>query len=78
MRAIVSTQYGSPDVLQLKEVPKPTPKANQVLVKVHAASINAADAHALNGEPFIMRLMGFGLLKPKYTILGSAIAGRYC
>lgn len=76
MRAIVSTQYGSPDVLQLKEVPKPTPKANQVLVKVHAASINAADAHALNGEPFIMRLMGFGLLKPKYTILGSAIAGR--
>ncbi len=76
MKAIVYTQYGSPDVLQLKEVAKPTPKDNEVLVKVHAASVNAADLHLLRGKPFLMRFMGFGLLKPKHTILGAAMAGR--
>src|SRR5437763_3376870 len=76
MKAIVYTQYGSPDVLQLKEVAKPTPQDNEVLVKVHAASVNAGDWHLLRAKPFLMRLMGFGLLKPKNTILGSDIAGR--
>src|SRR5256885_2232959 len=76
MKAIVNTHYGSPDVLQLKEVERPTPKDNEVLVKVHAASVNAADWHLLRGKPFLMRLMGYGLLKPKYRILGSDIAGR--
>src|ERR1700694_2693823 len=76
MKAIVNTKYGSPDVLQFKEVERPTPKDNEVLVKVHAASVNAADWHLLRGKPFLMRLMGFGLLKPKNKILGSAIAGR--
>src|SRR2546423_12660704 len=76
MKAIVNTQYGSPDVLQLKEVERPTPKDNEVLVKVHAASVNAAEWHLLRGKPFLMRLMGFGLLKPKNTILGAAMAGR--
>src|SRR5437764_11546581 len=76
MKAIVSTKYGSPDVLQLKEVEKPTPRDNEVLVKVHAASVNAGDWHLLRGKPFSMRLMGFGLLKPKHTILGAAMAGR--
>ena len=76
MKAIVYTHYGSPDVLQLKEVAKPTPKDHEVLVKVHAASINAAELHLLRGKPFLMRLMGFGLLKPKHTILGAAMAGR--
>src|SRR5437764_4051037 len=76
MKAIVNTHYGSPDVLQLKEVAKPTPKDDEVLVKVHAASVNAADWHLLRGKPFLMRLMGFGLLKPKHTILGTAMAGR--
>jgi NADPH:quinone reductase-like Zn-dependent oxidoreductase len=76
MKAMVNTKYGSPDVLQLKEVVIPTPKDNEVLVKVHAASVNAADWHLLRGKPFLMRLMGFGLLKPKNTILGSAMAGR--
>jgi NADPH:quinone reductase-like Zn-dependent oxidoreductase len=76
MKAIVNTQYGPPDVLQLKEVAKPTPQDNEVLVKVHAASLNAGDWHLLRGKPFLMRLMGFGLLKPKHTILGSDIAGR--
>src|SRR5436305_3646774 len=77
MKAIVYHTYGSPDVLKLEEVEKPTPKDNEVLVKVHAASVNAGDwAHLLRGKPFLMRLMGFGLLKPKHQILGTDIAGR--
>ncbi len=76
MKAIVYEKYGSPDVLQLKEVEKPTPKDNEVLVKVYAASVNAGDWHLLRGEPFLTRLMGYGLLKPKHTILGADIAGR--
>src|SRR5436305_10031463 len=75
MKAIVYTTYGSPDVLQFKEVAKPTPEDNEVLVKVHAASINAADRQFLRGDPFLLRLMA-GLLKPKNTILGADIAGR--
>jgi NADPH:quinone reductase-like Zn-dependent oxidoreductase len=76
MKAMVYTKYGSPDVLQLKEVEKPTPKDNEVLVKIHAASVNAYDWHFLTADIFLIRLMGGGLLKPKYTILGSDIAGR--
>lgn len=75
MKAIVYTKYGSPDVLQLKEVEKPMPKDNEVLIKVHAASVNAADWHLLRGDPFLLRL-SFGLLKPKKNILGSDVAGR--
>ncbi len=76
MKAIVGTEYGSPDVLQVQEVATPTPQDGEVLVKVHAVSVNAADLHLLSGKPFLMRLMGYGLLKPKNTILGAAIAGR--
>jgi NADPH:quinone reductase-like Zn-dependent oxidoreductase len=76
MKAIVNTKYGSPDVLALKEVQKPTPKDDEVLVKVHAASVNASDWRMLSAKPFLVRLMAGGLLKPKYTILGSDIAGR--
>jgi NADPH:quinone reductase-like Zn-dependent oxidoreductase len=76
MRAIVYHTYGSPDVLKLEEVQRPVPQDDEVLVKVHAASVNAADWHLLRGKPFLMRLMGFGLLKPKHTILGAAMAGR--
>ena len=76
MKAIVCTKYGSPDVLQLKEVDKPIPKEDEAQVKVHAASANAGDWHLLRGKPFLIRLMGYGLLKPKYKILGSDIAGR--
>ncbi|MEJ7631884.1 MAG: NAD(P)-dependent alcohol dehydrogenase [Rubrobacteraceae bacterium] len=76
MKAIVSTKYGSPDILNFEEVRNPTPKDDEVLVEVHAASTNAADWHTLRADPFLVRLMGFGLLKPKNKILGADIAGR--
>jgi NADPH:quinone reductase-like Zn-dependent oxidoreductase len=76
MKAIVYTKYGAPDVLEVKEVEKPTPQDNEVLVKVYATSVNAGDWHLLRAKPFLMRFMGYGLLKPKNTILGSDIAGR--
>ena len=76
MTAIVYTKYGSPAVLELKEVDKPSPKDNEVLVKVHAASVNPLDWHFLRGEPFFMRLMGAGLLKPNNKILGADVAGQ--
>ena len=75
MKAVVFTRYGSPDVLELKDVAKPIPKDDEVLVRVHAASINDWDWAALHGIPFVNRLM-FGLLRPKKQILGSDIAGR--
>ena len=76
MKAIVRTKYGSPDILELREIDKPIPKDKQVLIKVHAASVNPLDWHILRGEPYLVRLMGFGLLKPKHQILGADIAGR--
>ena len=75
MKAIVYTQYGSPDVLQLKTVEKPTPKDNEVLIKVHAASVNAADLHYLRGTPYVFRF-ACGLPKPKNPLLGADVAGR--
>jgi NADPH:quinone reductase-like Zn-dependent oxidoreductase len=74
MKAIVYTKYGLPDVLQYKEVEKPVPKDNEVLIKVHAASVNDWDWGLLRGMPFVNRLM-FGLLKPKTKILGCDITG---
>jgi NADPH:quinone reductase-like Zn-dependent oxidoreductase len=75
MNAIVYTKYGPPDVLQLKEVEKPIPQDDEVLVKVHATCVNSPDASMSRGEPFLARLWS-GLRKPKYQILGSDIAGR--
>ena len=75
MKAIVYEEYGSPDVLELRDVEKPTPKDDEVLVKVYAVSANAADLHLLRADPFLIRLSS-GLLKPKNKILGSDIAGR--
>ena len=76
MKAIVIEKYGSPDVLQFKEVERPTPNDNQVLVRVQAASANPLDWHLMRGEPFIARLMGTGLLKPKSSKVGADVAGR--
>ena len=75
MKAIVYTKYGPPDVLQLKEVEKPTPKDDEVLVKVHAASVNAMDYRFLTGTPYLARIMA-GLLKPKHKVLGLDVAGQ--
>jgi NADPH:quinone reductase-like Zn-dependent oxidoreductase len=73
MKAIVYRQYGSPDVLKLEEVEKPVPKDDEILVKVHAVSVNRSDWEGLIGEPLYAR-MG-GLRNPSNTILGSDIAG---
>ena len=75
MKAIVYHNYGSPDVLKLEEVQKPVPQDNEVLVKVIAASVAAGDWHLLRADPFLVRFM-YGLLTPKYKILGSDVAGR--
>jgi NADPH:quinone reductase-like Zn-dependent oxidoreductase len=75
MKAIVNTVYGSPDVLRFTDVDKPLPKDNEVLIKIHAASVNAADWHLLRADPFLVRFSGLGMLKPKNTILGSDVAG---
>jgi NADPH:quinone reductase-like Zn-dependent oxidoreductase len=76
MKAVVFTQYGSPDGLELKEVPEPAPKDDELLIRVHASSVNSWDWEFLTGKPFINRLM-FGLLKPKprKQILGADISG---
>ncbi len=76
MQAIVYEKYGSPDVIRLKEVEKPTPKDDEVLIKIHAASVNAYDWHFLTADIFLIRFMGGGLLKPKNTRLGADMAGR--
>jgi NADPH:quinone reductase-like Zn-dependent oxidoreductase len=76
MKAFVYTKYGPPDVLQFKEVEKPTCNEDQVLVKIHAASVNAYDWHLLTADIFLVRLMGAGLRKPKHPIPGADIAGR--
>jgi NADPH:quinone reductase-like Zn-dependent oxidoreductase len=76
MKAVVNTKYGPPEVLQLLEVEKPAPKDDEVLIKVHAASVNAWDWHLLSADIFLVRLMGGGLLKPKRRILGADVAGR--
>ncbi len=75
MKAIVCTKYGSPDVLQLKEVEKPTPKDNEVLIRVYAATVNATDPIFRKGQPFISRFFT-GLTKPKIPIPGTELAGE--
>ncbi len=88
MKAIVYTEYGSPDVLQLKEVAKPAPKENEILIKVHAASVTYGDLLARNFKavtsktfnmPGIFLLparMAFGVSKPKINVLGAEMAGE--
>ncbi len=75
MKAVVYTRYGSPDVLELQEVEKPTPTDDEVLVRIHAASLNQWDWHMLTADIFLVRLAG-GFSKPKHTILGVDVAGR--
>lgn len=75
MKAVVFTRYGPPEVLQLNEVQKPTPKDTEVLIKVYATTVNRTDCGVLRGKPFIVRFFS-GLTKPKNTILGNEFAGK--
>ena len=74
MKAIVRHKYGSPDVLELQEVETPPLPADQVMIRVHAASVNQLDWHFLRGTPFVIRMTG-GLVRPKRKILGADVAG---
>lgn len=75
MKAIVCTEYGSPDALKFRDVEKPVPKNNEVLVRVHATTLNRTDCAVLNARPFIMRFFT-GFFKPKKSILGTDFAGE--
>ncbi len=76
MKAIICPRYGSPDVLQLREVENPVPQEDEVLIRIHAASINSRDLRMLRANPFFMRLKPEGLLRPKNKILGADLSGR--
>ena len=75
MKAFVYNDYGSPDVLQLKEVPKPIPKDNEVLIRIYATTVNRTDCGFLSGKPFIARFFT-GLFRPKIKTLGNEFAGE--
>ena len=76
MKAIVQYKYGPPDVLEPQGIDKPVVKDNEVLVRVHAVSVNPLDWHFMRGKPYFMRLVGSGLLKPKHNIPGVDVAGQ--
>jgi len=75
VKAIVYTEYGQPDVLQLTDVPKPAPREDEVLIRIRAASVNPLDWHYMRGTPYLVRLGG-GLRRPSITRLGVDVAGR--
>ena len=74
MKAVLCPKYGSPQVLQLKEVAKPTPKDDEVLIKIHATTVNRTDCATLRATPFFARFFT-GLFKPKHPIIGTEFAG---
>jgi len=75
VKAIVQDVYGSADVLQLRDVPKPAPSADEVLIRVRAAGVDQGVWHLMTGMPYLVRLFGFGLAKPKVPVRGREVAG---
>jgi len=75
MKAIVFTKYGSPNVLQLKAVEKPTPKDNEVLIRIYATTVTSGDCHIRKADPFLVRLI-FGFFGPRNSILGGSLSGE--
>ena len=75
MKAVVNTRYGSPDVLEIQQVPKPKPKAGEILIRVHATTVSRTDCGMLRAHPFFIRPAS-GLLRPNCTILGMDFAGE--
>jgi NADPH:quinone reductase-like Zn-dependent oxidoreductase len=75
MKAIVQDKYGSADVLELRDVEKPQPGDDEVLIRVHAAGVDPGVWHLMTGLPYLVRVMGFGLRKPKIRIRGTDVAG---
>ena len=74
MKAIIHTRYGPPSLLKLGEVEKPTPGEKELLVRVHATTVNRTDCANMRADPFIMRFLN-GMFKPKNSILGTEFAG---
>jgi NADPH:quinone reductase-like Zn-dependent oxidoreductase len=75
VKAIVQARYGSTDVLELREIERPTATEDEVLVRVHAASVHADVWHAMIGQPYVLRIMGSGLRAPKHPVPGTDLAG---
>jgi NADPH:quinone reductase-like Zn-dependent oxidoreductase len=75
MQAIVQDTYGSPDVLGLRDIDKPVAGDKEVLIRVHAAGVDQGVWHAMSGQPYVMRVMGFGLRAPKVRVRGNDVAG---
>jgi NADPH:quinone reductase-like Zn-dependent oxidoreductase len=76
MKAIAQEKYGSAEVLRFQDVAKPDLKDDEVLVQVHAAGVHIGDWLVMSGLPYLIRLMGYGLLKPKASVLGTELAGK--
>ena len=75
MKATVQDRYGSADVLELREVERPHPGDDELLIRVHAAGVDPGVWHLMTGKPYLVRAMGFGLRKPKFQIRGTDAAG---